>query len=247
MKLPSLHKIAERTGKQRTLFITLIIVAGIVSLVALKVTDKKEACREAEPLTLSLLMDKSYLRTVMAGPPGEKEIILVEASKILLYEIHTVTDTKHEDFILDDFADVIPVIDFMLAIDPENGHAIYFKGEVYRLLNDHARFLEYFQRYLETENSIGSQLPWVTDPQKCYETPHGYCEQRTAWISQLLANYYYKLGLGEPDYDQRIRYFSIAREYIQNVRVHYPPGFITSAVTISTVDLETKLKACTGY
>lgn len=243
MKFPSLQLIAERAGERRALIIILIIVAGIVALITLKVTDKKETSREPEPLTLSLINDKTYLRTVMTRPPREKEIILIEASRILLYEIHTVTDNKHKDFVLDDFSNVVPVIDFMLAVDPENGHATYFKGEVYRLLNDYARFLEYFQRYLELEDSIGPQLQRVTDPQKCYETPHGFCEQRTAWISQLLANYYYKLGIGEPDYDQKIRYFSIAREYIKNVREHYPPGFITSAVTISTVDLETNLKA----
>lgn len=243
MKIPSLHKIAEWAGKRWSLIMTLIIVGGIVALIAFKVTDRKETSQGSEPLTLSLIKDKSYIRTVKARPPRVKEIILIEASRILLFEIHTVTDNKHKDFVLDDFSNVVPVIDFMLAVDPENGHAIYFKGEVYRLLNDYARFLEYFQRYLEIEDSIGSQLHRVMDPQKCYETPHGFCEQRTAWVSQLLANYHYKLGIGEPDYDQKITYFSIAREYIQNVRVHYPPGFMTSAVTISTVDLETKLKA----
>jgi hypothetical protein len=77
------------------------------------------------------------------------------------------------------------------------------------LLNDDAHFLEYFHRYLEIEGSIGSRLPKVTDPKLCYETPHGYCEQRTAWISQLIANYYYNEGIKAPDGRMKIKYFKL--------------------------------------
>jgi tetratricopeptide (TPR) repeat protein len=226
--------------KLAILFITIV---GIIALFVIVKNDKRNTYQNPEQLTLSLIKDKSFLKTVKSRPTSEKEIVLTETSKILVKEIHTVTDNKHKDFVLEDFDKVIPVIKFMLKIDPKNGHAIYFRGEIYRLLNDNAHFLEYFHRYLEIEGSIGSRLPKVIDPKLCYETPHGYCEQRTAWISQLLANYYYNEGTNAPDERMKIRSFKLALEHIHNVRIHFPTGFVTSSVTMSTVELETNLNA----
>lgn len=134
------------------------------------------------------------------------------------------------------------IIDFIFAIDPQNGHAIYFKGEVYRLLNDEDRFPEYFELYLGNENTIGSRVPKVTNARLCYETAAGYCEKRTAWISQLLANYYYDQGISESDSGKKAGCFNKAKEYIQKVRIHFPTGFNSSSVTMSTLELEKNLK-----
>ena len=160
---------------------------------------------KTEQLTLSLIKDKKTLDSILLKSQEEKEIILTEASKILRDEIHSITDNKHKNFIQDDFNNVFPIIDFMLAIDAKNGHAIYFKGEIYRLLNNYDQFLKYFQLYLNIEDSIGSCSEKVTNARLCYETPHGYCEQRTAWISQLLANYYYKKGIGMSDLNKKLK------------------------------------------
>ena len=226
--------------KLAILFITIV---GIVALFVIVKYDKRNTYQKPEQLTLSLIKDKSFLKTVKSRSTSEKEIVLTETSKILVKEIHTVTDNKHKDFVLEDFDKVIPVIKFMLKIDSKNGHAIYFQGEIYRLLNDNDHFLEYFHRYLEIEGSIGSHLPKVIDPKLCYETPHGYCEQRTAWISQLLANYYYNEGIKATDERMKIKSFKIALEHIHNVRIHFPTGFVSSSVTMSTVELETNLNA----
>lgn len=222
--------------------ILIITIAGIVALFVIINSDKQGTLyQKPEQLTLSLIKDKAFLKTVESRSISEKEIILTEASKILVKEIHTVTDNKHKDFVLEDFNNVIPVITFMLKIDPKNGHAIYFQGEIYRLMNDYAKFTEYFQRYLEIEESIGPTLTKVIDPKLCYNTPHGYCEQRTAWISQLLANYYYNEGIKAPNEKMKIKSFKLALEHIHNVRNHYPTGFINNSVTMSTVEIETNL------
>ncbi|MHC1732679.1 MAG: hypothetical protein AB9888_11730 [Bacteroidales bacterium] len=226
------------------LTIFIITIVGIVALfVVINCNEHGTLYQKPEELTLSLIKNKDFLKAVKSRSINEKEIILTEASKILVKEIHTVTDNKHKDFVLEDFNKVIPVIKFMLKIDSKNGHAIYFQGEIYRLINDYAKFTEYFQRYLETEESIGSRLPKVIDPNLCYDTPHGYCEQRTAWISQLLANYYYNEGITATDEKMKIKFFKLALEHIHNVKNHFPSGFVSSSVTISTVELETNLIA----
>jgi hypothetical protein len=102
-------------------------------------------------LTLSLIKDENFLNSVKSESQNEKETILTEASQILRTEIHKVTDSKHKDFLPGDFDKVNTIIAFILAVDPKNGHGIYFKGEVYRLLNDNDRFVEYFQLYLDLE------------------------------------------------------------------------------------------------
>lgn len=225
--------------------IVLIIIAGIVAFLLLRDTDKNNSNKKPGQLTLSLIKDKNFLNSIKLASQTEKETILIEAAKILRTEIHTITDNKHKDFLLDDFNNVNTILAFILAIDSKNGHAIYFKGEVYRLLNDYDRFLEYFQLYLDIEASFGSRLPKVTNAQLCYESAYGYCEQRTAWISQLLANYYYKKGISEPDLNKKQGFFKIAMKHVRNVRNHFPTGFNSSKTTMSTSalvrNLETKI------
>jgi tetratricopeptide (TPR) repeat protein len=222
------------TRRNLIVAIVLIIIAGIVALLLLRDTDKNSSYKKPGQLTLSLIKDKNFLNSIKLASQTEKETILIEAAKILRTEIHTITDNKHKDFVLDDFNNVNSIIAFILAIDSKNGHAIYFKGEVYRLLNDYDRFVEYFQLYLDIEASFGSRLPKVTNAQLCYESAYGYCEQRTAWISQLLANYYYKKGISEPDLKKKQDFFKIARIHVHDVRNHFPTGFDSSKTTKST-------------
>ena len=242
MRLLDLKNASGRTRKHLAETIILVGIVGVGGLLSFTSIDSKSNSPQTEQLTLSLIKDKSFLSSIRFASCEKKEMILIEASKILRTEIHTVTDGKHKDFVPDDFKNVYPIIDFMLAVDSLNGHAIYFKGEIYRLLNDNDRFVEYFQRYLDLENSAKTQLQKVTNARLCYETPHGYCEQRTAWISQLLANYYYKKGISEPEESKKLEAFSIASKHIQNVRIHFPAGFNSSSVTLSTLELEKDLK-----
>ena len=242
MIIPYLKNLTIKTRIYLLVAIALFILAGVALLVFIN-TDKKNPDPRPEQLTLSLIKDKKFIKSIILEPKNQKDSILIETSKILRDQIHSVTDNKRKDFVLDDFNDVNPIIDFMLAIDAKNGHAIYFKGEVYRLLNDYDRFLEYFQLYLTIEDSMGYRIQKLANARLCYETAHGYCEQRTAWISQLLANYYYKEGISESDLNKKMESFNIAIKYIQNVRIHFPTGFDSSSVTMSTLELETNLKA----
>ena len=243
MKFSNLKNLTVKTRMHLIVAIAFIIIIGIVALSIFINIAKKNTNLKPEQLTLSLIKDKNFLNSIKFEPQKEKEIILIEVSKILRDEIHSVTDNKHKDFVVDDFKNVYSIIDFILAIDSKNGHAIYFKGEVYRLLNNYDGFLEYFQLYLNIEDSIGLRLQKVTNARLCYETAHGYCEQRTAWISQLLANYYYKKGISESDLNKKLESLNIAMKHIHNVRIHFPTGFNSSSVTMSTLELETNLKA----
>jgi hypothetical protein len=224
----------------------IVIITGIVAVLIRRGTYKNGSNHKPGQLTLSLIKDKNFLNSVQLASQTEKETILIEAAKILRTEIHAITDNKHKDFVPDDFNKVNAIIAFILAIDSKNGHAMYFKGEVYRLLNDYDRFVEYFHLYLDMEASFGSQLPKVANAQLCYESAYGYCEQRTAWISQLLANYYYKKGISEPDLNKKQAFFKIAVKQVHDVRNHFPTGFDSSKTTMSTSALESNLEINIG-
>ena len=139
MNLLSFNILAGNRRAQRVLTLLLIIVV-VVALPVIVNRDRREAALRPEPLTLALIRDETFLIGVKSEPEENRAKILIEAAKMLLSEIHTVTDNKHQDFVPGDFEKVTPIIDFILAIDPCNGHAIYFKGEVYRLLNDETHF-----------------------------------------------------------------------------------------------------------
>ena len=140
------------------LAILIITIASIVTLFVIVKSDKRNST-QTEQLTFSLIKDKAFLKTVKSRSISEKEIILTEASKILVKKIQTVTDNKHKDFVLEDFNKVIPVIKFMLKIDPKNGHAIYFQGEIYRLMNDYATILNIFKSTWKQKSLLALTYP----------------------------------------------------------------------------------------
>ncbi|MFN8208962.1 MAG: hypothetical protein U0T82_16370 [Bacteroidales bacterium] len=220
------------------LVLVLLLIAGTVTTFVLSRKEQKSLSLSAGQLSLEQMKDPDFREAVRRARQGERELLLAEASKMLRDQIHSVTDRKHRDYVPGDFSQVDSMIDFMLYIDPHNGHALYFRGEVYRLLKEEELFVAYFQRYLALEDSIGTKLPLVTIARQCYETAQGYCEKRTAWISQLLANYFYGKGITEQDPARKGEYLDAAAQQLHHVRLHFPDGFKASSVTRSTQEME---------
>ena len=105
-----------------------------------------------------------------------------------------------------DFDDARRIVDAMLKIDPDSGAAWYFAGEIARRGNPDLfdaqgcfkgwpdggsgsldAFEDDFRRYRDNNESMGAAYAsdWSTDV--CYEG-NGYCPQRVAWVSHLLAH-----------------------------------------------------------
>jgi hypothetical protein len=111
-------------------------------------------------------------------------------------------------------------VDAILQLDPNNGTALYYSGELRRHSNralftenscpiadglkaqkgelDH--FEADFYRYLDIEASLAdSDKGGAISSGICYSRPSGYCPQRTAWIDHLLANDLYQEALVSDD------------------------------------------------
>lgn len=95
----------------------------------------------------------------------------------------------------------------LLAIDPENGHAIYFLGEAFRLRrasDSEVRFQGQFRKYVsiackKSKRSFTNK----TNANACYDSGDGYCAERIAWVLHLLANSYYRDALASKDAGSR--------------------------------------------
>lgn len=193
-------------------------------------------------LTPSLMKEKDFRNYVKALPKKEKDAIIVRVAKVLWNKFHEVTDIKDKDFVASDFDKVDDITAFITELDLKNGHALYYKGEVKRLLKDRDRFRENFFRYLDIAASLKNEIPTDIEAEICYKLPGGYCRQRTGWILHLLANDLYQEGLQENDINKKREIFECGLRKAQDVWRYFPSGFIQSKYTKSTKDLEKILK-----
>jgi hypothetical protein len=102
-------------------------------------------------------------------------------------------------------------IEEMLSIDPKNGHGLYFSGAFKRFKNPSLfkicasptalagytgsldPYEDDFYQYLDTVKTLAdSAAGGDLSAETCYARPSGYCPQRTAWISHVLANDLYE-------------------------------------------------------
>ena len=118
--------------------------------------------------------------------------------------------------------------DFLLAIDPRDGHGLYYKGEAQRLqyrknpdgngfLGSHA----HFQRYLDTLKKISQET--LPRPIGCANDAIGYCPERTAWIANHLAQDFYRAALAKPR-DERGKDLCQAARYAEFALSLRPAG-----------------------
>jgi hypothetical protein len=105
------------------------------------------------------------------------------------------------------FAQAENLVQALKNIDPQNGHAWYFAGEIKRVQNERlftrkscfkgwgeeAGSLDDYQQDFYAYREVALTLPATeigADPgaEVCYARANGYCAQRLAWIYHLFAN-----------------------------------------------------------
>ena len=143
-----------------------------------------------------------------------------------------------------DFSRARQLANAIREIDPDNGAAWYFDGEITRLENPlmfNAQscfkgwppgksgsldsFEQDFQRYLDNDRKLG-EMAQITDwgTKACYDEGRGYCPQRTAWIYQLLAHDNFMQAAGASG-AERVALLKNARDYVeQALRYTRPEG-----------------------
>jgi hypothetical protein len=112
----------------------------------------------------------------------------------------------------------IGIVDFSIAekdikdLDLNNGHALYFNGEIVRIKDtthftpkgcikiplsedfDLDKYQNNFYRYLNNAASFSKNKIEGVGADICYDRTNGYCLERIAWIHHLLANDLYEVA-----------------------------------------------------
>jgi hypothetical protein len=131
------------------------------------------------------------------------------------------------------------VIDLMYRFDKNNGHALYFSGELdwHRRRADHGQ--TQFYTYLEEEQGLASQFRQNDTSLAACRNPRGYCQQRTAWINHLLANDFYNQARNEEaaGRDAHAKWLSVFRHTCAAKTLHNNVGFeqLTPTATLEQV------------
>lgn len=134
----------------------------------------------------------------------------------------------------------------LFKLNPESGYALYYRGELERLMHqsvftpkdclkrtpaatsaDLSLYENDFYRYLDNASHLpASQTGGNTGAAICYARPLGYCPQRTAWVNHLLAiDLYYKaLSTSDPDV-RRSQLISALGHAHTALKLYPPQGF----------------------
>lgn len=140
-----------------------------------------------------------------------------------------------------DFSRTIALVEAIRRMDPQNGHAWYYSGEIKRVSKpdmfsakrcflgwpdgkpvDLGPYQEDFYRYLEVAATLPAVALSNPSAEICYGQGNGYCLQRTAWIYQLLAIDFYRTGLAMSGVD-RITALTQAKHYVNGALKYRTP------------------------
>lgn len=167
-----------------------------------------------------------YVRDNRCGSAQVQSDATVRTANELRQEFARATALRTQPLNEDDFRRVHELITTLSQIDPRNGHAFYYSGQMKRWLGRKTEAQQDFYKYLENE----PQQPKVAregdiSVETCYRSAAGYCRQRSGWICHLLANDFYQKGLVEGGTDQARYHFNLAVQYAQKTLGFFPGGF----------------------
>ncbi len=138
--------------------------------------------------------------------------------------IKSAARTMREKFRSQNLDCVSGLASVLLKDDQDNGHGLYYSGEVWRVKAkldparadfSRDRMREHFFRYIAREQKLA---PGERDGDgaACYQREKGYCAERTAWIDHLMALDYYQQGQDAVDKNIKIQRLRRASEFVEN-------------------------------
>src|SRR5579862_7609013 len=95
-----------------------------------------------------------------------------------------------------EFDTVLKTAVLLAKIDKGNGNVTYYEGEAYHALRARTQMRGAFMRYLQRADHEAYATKGV-DVDTCYrdDASHGYCAERTSFITHELANDYYETAV----------------------------------------------------
>lgn len=144
-------------------------------------------------------------------------------------KVMALAETIRNDINSGTFDDANKALTALTSLAPSNGHTYYFQGELRRISGpnrDIYKTIDWFVRYMDDPRSNLVHTSSRLDEQVCYDSPEGFCRQRTGWIGHLLANLFYRLSTDETvDEETRGTFLRQAEQYVHISLDFYPKGF----------------------
>lgn len=185
------------------------------------------------------------LRSYMGKLPASEQMLVLKAAAGIL--ANRFGEALREKWTAATFDSSKDVIGFILDLDKNNGHALYFSGEIKRKLGHPEKGHQELYLYIEREKELlPESREGGTEVAAC-RRPSGYCRQRTAWIHHLLANDFYADGLkskaSKPgDTGKIVVAFETALVHACAVLSLYRGGFVDPDQIRPTRELEEKIR-----
>jgi hypothetical protein len=154
------------------------------------------------------------------------DALLVTASRELRKEFYDVTKDAKLPINSEKFDRANFLIKLLLYIDDNNGHGLYYTGEVALREGQSETAKRYFYRYLEAQETVREpQKGGSTGSEICYERPRGFCRQRSGWVEHWLANQFYEAGEAVGDVAQKLERLERALMHTTASLRDFPSGF----------------------
>lgn len=163
--------------------------------------------------------------------------IMIETAKSLHTEFHLVVDQHAKPIPQQLFGRTIELIDLLFKLDSQNGHAIYYLGEVRRFEGNCIGSKEQFLRYIDVHDTLpeserGGDIAQGT----CYKRAHGFCRQRTGWIQYRLAYRIYWEAMQEKDAHVRKEKLKEALRQLDGSKTSFSPSTFSSWIPTSAFE-----------
>jgi hypothetical protein len=203
---------------------------------------RKEVLRQARLILSSTEEHSLPVLELFGFDLKTPDSLIIDAAREMRKEYHKIIDNQIPPIRYSDFADVDFLVRFIRRIDPDNGHAHYYAGEIKRMADMKDEAIREFLNYLETyENRPSIDMIDDTGAEICYRIAHGYCKQRTGWIHHLLAVYFMNDCEKEREATKIRILAGRASLYANNALKFYPKGFTQYIPTVSIIDKAEKI------
>jgi hypothetical protein len=203
----------------RSKWLALVGVAVLIGIGTWYATKYEE--NERDDARHDALFSESLLKKVPSG--AQDELCKDEAKPLQQLVLHR------------NYQEAVRRTTILRDLSPANGHALAFAGYGYEGLKDYGEMLTAFRRYLYYADKNKSEA-FSGDAEFCYERVSGYCAERTAWIENLLAKYYFERAQREQG-SQKTASLQQAITEVDYMLKARNIGFDSDSTALDTVDL----------
>jgi hypothetical protein len=180
-----------------------------------------------ERLRIQQQLNSAISTAVNQITPEERAPLLVKLASSMLYMF----DHGH-------YAAVHELSNVVLRIVPENGHALNFNGEYWRINKNRENMRGSFKRYLAHSHSVAESR--TGSRTNCYERASGYCAERTAWISHMMANDFYAEAVGAANATEKKDGLQQALRFARDALTLHRCGFEKTTSFESTIRIQSR-------